>query len=311
MKCILCLVNFLILVNLFTCQPDEGQGDLFAQVESCMSDYSERSLAGMDTVSQRQNQTEIIDVYAKHNHEKVKRELSRTQNHNLLLAIMVIGLMLLLFFVVYYYIRYRKYKQLELSGVSSELRKKGLELEKRHQEIDTFRVELETSRLHDNVTTDRYTAVENVLRQKEEDLIVIQNQLNDVEMQLNRHKLVSIVKIDLPDVKELDVRALFIFQSLQDNPCKDVFGTSEDWELLFLWTDIAQFRFYTRLKEKYKLFQKRDLQICCLIRLGFDNYEIGSILDIQKSTLYTDKSCTKKKMSLGADVTLEKFLRDF
>lgn len=258
-----------------------------------------------------ENQTEIIDVHAKYNHGKVEHELFQTQSQNRWLAIMAVSLMLLLFFVVYCYVRYRKYKQLELSRTGSALRRKELELEQKQTEIGTFRAELEMLRAHDNATMDRYIAIENVLRQKEEELIVLQSQVDCIETKLKKHKLVSIVKTNFPNVNELDIRALSVFQSLQSDPCKNAICTAEDWELLFLWTDIAHFRFYTRLKEKYGQLKKRDFQICCLIRLGFDNDAIRTILDIQQTTLYTDKSRAKKKMSLESTEVLEEFLRNF
>lgn len=132
-----------------------------------------------------------------------------------------------------------------------------------------------------------------------------------IEKELNRYKLLLSVMKDVPDLKESDIRSLSVFQSLQGNPCKAAIRTPEDWNLLFLWTDIAHRGFYTRLKVQYVQLKKPEIKICCLIRLGFDDDEIMRILDIRRTTYYVNKCNAKKQLLLEHEIILEDFIRSF
>lgn len=132
-----------------------------------------------------------------------------------------------------------------------------------------------------------------------------------MEKELNRCKLLLSIKKEVPDLKESDIRSLSVFQSLQGNPCKAAIRTLEDWNLLFLWTDIAHRGFYTRLKVQCVQLKKPEIKICCLIRLGFDDDEIMRILDIRRVTYYVDKCNAKKQLLLGHKTVLEDFIRCF
>lgn len=90
------------------------------------------------------------------------------------------------------------------------------------------------------------------------------------------------------------IAALELYQKLLTLSQKPFIKIEINWKLLFFWVNITQRDFYTHIKQLYPKLKKRDLQICCLIKLGFNNAEIRCIFDIQQSTLYVDKAKTKK-----------------
>lgn len=213
--------------------------------------------------------------------------LVRAQNENLWCGIIMEGLVICPLLTGCCFFYYRRYKWSELSVAEKELDRTKVELQQMLSEVEHVFTKFETL-CHTNNNVDKC-----------------------IEKNLNRCKLILSIKNDFPEMKELDIRSLCMFQSLQKNPCKTTVCTSADWDLLFLWTDMAHCRFYTRLKVQYTQLKKRDLQICCLIRLGFDHNAIRQILDIQQDTYYTDKSHTKKRLLLEYGTPLDDFIRVF
>lgn len=188
------------------------------------------------------------------------------------------------------YIYYRKRKCFECAIDEKELDKMPVQLKQEVSKVEQGWTELKTICQDDIDEMDKYAAM---------------------EKELNRCKLLLSVKKDVPDLKESDIRSLSVFQSLQGNPCKAAIRTSEDWNLLFLWVDIAHRGFYTRLTVQYVRLKKPEIKICCLIRLGFDDDEILRILDIKRATYYVNKCNAKKQLLLGHEVAIEDFIHSF
>lgn len=141
------------------------------------------------------------------------------------------------------------------------------------------------------------------LSAENKEMIGIITQFKLLESNCNKYKL------EKDDYRFIE--AYHLFSSLANYPHKSICHTSTEWELLFTWTNLTNREFHTRLSQEYPTLKKCDLQICCLLKLGFSNEEIRSIFDIQQGTLYTDKTHAKHRLGINEDVKIETWLSKY
>lgn len=79
-----------------------------------------------------------------------------------------------------------------------------------------------------------------------------------------------------------------------------------DWILIFnyWWPD---YYFPKHLSEKYPNLSESEILLCCLIKLGFSNVEIGILLERTRDSIYKKCAAICRKM---ADIPVESSLRE-
>lgn len=268
-------------------------------------EYHESLFVLFDSIVRIQNEKEVVALQLKYDKEKVEQELSLKYVQLWLSFSLLSLLVLLLLFLWRCYLAYRKRKESELVCMEMRIAKAQAEICDYENRLVVTEEQLDQSRQNRDVLLNEKKYIEDVLRQKEEvavKLMVEKKQMTSTVLLLSKSN-----KTVLGEDCRL-IEAFHLYESLVTCPKKSSCHTSDDWELLFRWTDITYRNFYTRLKQSYSSLKRRDLQICCLLKLGFSNEDMRMIFDVQQRTLYTDKSQTKRRLGLNEGDKIEKWL---
>lgn len=274
--------------------------------------HHEGLLLLLDSTYRMRSRKEIVAIQLKYDREQV--QLALTQKHmQLWISLFVATLLLLLVLFLWRYYRiYRTRKEGELTRIGVLLGKTQAKIIDYKSKLVVAEQKLDASQQNKEGLLAKKEQIEAVLHQKEGMLVGLTAEKAQLQSAANQLKLL-LSKINKP-IQEDDFRlieAYHLYQSLIACPQKSTCHTSAAWDLLFLWTDAACRMFYTRLRQAYPLLKKRDLQICCLIKLGFSNDEIRQIFDVQPSTFYTDKNNVKHRLGLKEGDKLENWLFAF
>jgi tetratricopeptide (TPR) repeat protein/DNA-binding CsgD family transcriptional regulator len=69
--------------------------------------------------------------------------------------------------------------------------------------------------------------------------------------------------------------------------------------------------YFARLTQRFPHLGPGELELCGMIRLGYSAKDIASLRNIAPSSVRIAKTRLKKKMALGTDIDLQKFLNEF
>lgn len=272
--------------------------------------YHESFLSLFDSIAQIQNAKEIVALQLKYDKESVEQKLS-LKHLQLWLSFSLLSLLvLLLLFLWRYYLVYRKRKESELVRMERLMEKTQAEISDYRSKLAVTEKQLDARELDKEELLMEKRHIEEVLRQK---VAVVTNLIKEKKQMTSVVNQFKLLQAHEPVLKE-DCRlieASHLYEALISSPQKTNCYTSDNWELLYFWTDITCRKFCSRLEETHPTLKKRDLQICCLIKLGFSNDDIRMIFDIQQGTLYTDKNNTKRRLGLKEGVKLEHWLSSF
>lgn len=272
--------------------------------------YHECFLLLSDSINRLRNGTEMVAMQLKYDKVKVERELYQKQMQLWLSLFIVTLLWLLLLFWWRYYHTYRRRKEVELVCIEALLVKIRAEIADCKTKLIATEQQLDASQQNKETLLSEKQQIEGVLHEKEEMLAQVTVEKRQLESAANRFKLLLQANKPVSEEGYRLLKAFHFYELLATSPQKSNCHTLSDWELLFLWTDTYR-KFYTRLRQAYPLLKKRDLQICCLIKLGFSNDDMRLIFGVQQGTLYTDKNTVKHQLGLKADVKLENWLLSF
>lgn len=84
--------------------------------------------------------------------------------------------------------------------------------------------------------------------------------------------------------------------------------SSWGWEWVFKLFDFLYAGFVARLKEEYPQLTKHDLEICCLLKIGLSNDELGKVFSTTSESVTKAKGRTKKRLNLSVEDDLEQFI---
>ena len=75
--------------------------------------------------------------------------------------------------------------------------------------------------------------------------------------------------------------------------------SEEEWNKLFVMVNLLYGKFVERLYKTFSNIKEEDLKLCCLVKLGFTNEEIASILCVHPDTVNKRKLRFKSKFEMG------------
>ena len=76
--------------------------------------------------------------------------------------------------------------------------------------------------------------------------------------------------------------------------------TESEWNALFLWVNYRQDDFYTRLHQCYPELGEAEIELCCLLRMGFGkNEEIATFCNITSSAVTKRKQRLKQHLHIA------------
>lgn len=82
---------------------------------------------------------------------------------------------------------------------------------------------------------------------------------------------------------------------------------SLDWQAFYQHVDIYKHNFYTRLTAAYPLLSEKEVQLSCMLTVGFNTSEMAAIWSQSVYSVHKYKTAIRKKMGLpeGADLVAE------
>lgn len=255
----------------------------------------------INTVIKEQNsQAFILDLQKKYENEKLQREnlQMRIKYSNIIGA----GALVILFvssFMYYYYLKNKRNKK-KFAEIEWQIRSNEDEIAKYRQEL----TEIEGTQKTKDQTLELNR---NKIGELNGKIMLLSMQTKTLTEQLNNN---SGVEIKIGTASEQYVSSFRLFLSMKDGALKRKLS-KEDREKLFRLFDLLYMNYVSRLQELDVSLTKHDLELCCFLRLGLSNEELGRIFHTSPDSVTKAKGRLKGRLSISSGNDLEVFLRNF
>lgn len=290
--------------------------EIYTYVIFCTLTLISPSYNNNNTLLLFSNLTESNIVF--NENEKRENELYRPKKNNLLFSFIticiIILLLLLLCFILFFYQTYKKKKETQLLAIQQQLAQNIFLINRYNKQLTKNKAALQNeTNTHKDQQAYLHEKIENTIKVNQE----IENknktlnlQIDKLEKKLNRqsviYKTIEELKLTEKDIQE--IKAFKLYKKLKKSPSYILLSTQESWELLFYWCNIIHNNFIIHLKETFPDFKERDLKICCLIRMGFNNKEMASIFNISSTSLSTDKTRARKRTNIADKRSIDEII---
>lgn len=203
-------------------------------------------IADMDAYYNQQLQTRIFELRAAYEKERVEKRQARVRNQ-----LLIIILLLLIAFRLS--IICRKH---ELNRLVGRLREAII----RHNEL--------------------------MLLHKEDNAIQVgqlQQEIKTLMGKINQYKMIFRTSDSYHELTPDDLKAMNWYLLLRTG--KDTYHPKQDRDQLYRWTNITENDFVQRLKEYHPELAPLELDLCCLVRLGFNTSQISELTSYEPASL--------------------------
>ena len=283
-----------------------------------------------DSIQRVANRKDIMEMSAKYNHEKVENEnLQLRLKMICLIFYCVVGLLGASSVIILLLKRLKiKKRQVLKQNVNLEILRKDLEENSRQvacylQEKKTLSVRLgklqQECKFLKNQKLGLLSSEKKL--QAEIDCLLKQNQKKENEIkkmkkekpsQLTEYKDLQTINRTLERKIEALEEGILTVVDVQDQE-KNVITfellrkmrtvskplSEEEWNKLFVMVNLLYGKFVERLYKTFSNIKEEDLKLCCLVKLGFTNEEIASILCVHPDTVNKRKLRFKSKFEMG------------
>ena len=283
-----------------------------------------------DSIQRVANRKDIMEMSAKYNHEKVENENLQLRLKMIrLIFYCVVGLLGASSVIILLLKRLKiKKRQVLEQNVNLEILRKDLDENSRQvacylQEKKTLSVRL--GKLQQECTFLKNQKLGLLSSEKklqaEIDCLLKQNQKKENEIkkmkkekpsQLTEYKDLQTMNRTLERKIEALEEGILTVVDVQDQE-KNVITfellrkmrtvnkplSEEEWNKLFVMVNLLYGKFVERLYKTFSNVKEEDLKVCCLVKLGFTNEEIASILCVHPDTVNKRKLRFKSKFEMG------------
>ena len=283
-----------------------------------------------DSIQRVANRKDIMEMSAKYNHEKVENENLQLRLKMIrLIFYCVVGLLGASSVIILLLKRLKiKKRQVLEQNVNLEILRKDLDENSRQvacylQEKKTLSVRL--GKLQQECTFLKNQKLGLLSSEKklqaEIDCLLKQNQKKENEIkkmkkekpsQLTEYKDLQTINRTLERKIEALEEGILTVVDVQDQE-KNVITfellrkmrtvnkplSEEEWNKLFVMVNLLYGKFVERLYKTFSNIKEEDLKLCCLVKLGFTNEEIASILCVHPDTVNKRKLRFKSKFEMG------------
>lgn len=239
------------------------------------------------------NEIEVIGFEEKYRNEKLKNKKLQTRNTITNAILGGVIMVMLVFFVVFYYhhritSNRRKIKEIELFIAHNE------------DEIIEYKQEL-------SVHTNHETENQNIMDELKGKIALLTNQNRKLTEQ------VAVLGYDksMANAPDQDLylgafRTIISMKSGTKRKLSEYDRTSLIKLFNFLYNDYA-----IRLKKEFDGITKHEIELCCLLRLGFTNRELCDVYNTALESVSKSKSRLKARLKVPNGQTLEAFLAGY
>ena len=283
-----------------------------------------------DSIQRVANRKDIMEMSARYNHEKVENENLQLRLKMIrLIFYCVVGLLGASSVIILLLKRLKiKKRQVLEQNVNLEILRKDLEENSRQvacylQEKKTLSVRLgklqQECKFLKNQKLGLLSSEKKL--QAEIDCLLKQNQKKENEikkmkkekpLQLTEYKDLQTINRTLERKIEALEEGILTVVDVQDQE-KNVITfellrkmrtvnkplSEEEWNKLFVMVNLLYGKFVERLYKTFSNIKEEDLKLCCLVKLGFTNEEIASILCVHPDTVNKRKLRFKSKFEMG------------
>ena len=90
-----------------------------------------------------------------------------------------------------------------------------------------------------------------------------------------------------------EIKALEVYLRLMRKP--SAYDVQEDLHNLMYWLDLTSNQFALRLKKEYPLLTIHELNLCCLLRMGYSLEDMGIMMKVKDTTIrrYIYRTCDR------------------
>ena len=279
-----------------------------------------------DSIQKIENHKAVMEIEAKYNHEKLQKEnLQLKLKKRYWVDGSIIGLVVVAILILEIVKRFRRKVilisklKIQVKDLQQELKKNLNKQDENRSEITLLSVRLETSQKESEKLQKEIERLEEFGEEYKKEIknLSVQltehaaraNQMAEIRSQLiQENKKLEKKSLDFEQTIHLLQENIFklsmdkapvsshaVSFALLDKIKKELSPLQEDeWNELFLITDLLHERIMERLSAAFPQLKPEDLKLCCLTKLMFTNEEIASILDIQVDTL----AKRKRRLSL-------------
>lgn len=277
-------------------------------------EYAEKYIQSRDSLDKQLSTSSTIRALGQnYEKERLKSENQQLQNERLrrrmyYLIILSFSFCLLVAGLVWYY-REKWKKEKVLADMMQKLRDN-------ESQIDNYTTIIEKNkRIISELQGDQRKKVA-LLREvqskstqfenlKEENLLLMK-QLH--LLQSDRKEILQ--KLQMGTISSISSQRMAAFTQLwllKSEPYYGIIETQEEWCRLFELIDV----FYGDISDKLnscELLNEHDRRVCYLLHAGLDNSTLGTIFNIDNTSVTKSKQRIKKKLGLGPNDSLEAFL---
>ena len=94
-----------------------------------------------------------------------------------------------------------------------------------------------------------------------------------------------------------DMESFHFYMQLKTTPVIGADCQVKEWDKLFHFLDMTSGGFYSRLIYRYPQLGRKELYLCCLLRLRFSNPEIATLLGIKEESVLRGKNRLRKLLN--------------
>lgn len=275
---------------------EKSRGNLLSAIE-----YKENADSLSLIANDNQARTTVAELQKKYENEKLQKENLQMKVEFKNVVIFSLILFFIVVFLVCFYIYKNRITKRKIRGIERKIvdnedeivscQRDIADYKKLQSESEEYQIELvtEVARLDGKVS-------------------VLTKQNNSLAKELKEMgEKKDFIPIPNSGSEESYVGAFRIYFAIR----RGIFNTeisSSGWEWVFKLFDFLYSEFVARLKEEYPQLTKHDLEICCLLKIGLSNDELGKVFSTTSESVTRAKGRTKKRLNLSVEDDLEQFV---
>lgn len=262
-------------------------------------EYVEKADSINTIIKEQNSQASILDYQKKYENEKLQRE--NLQMRSKYTNIIGIGVLVILFvssFMYYYYLKNKSNKK-KIAEIEWQIRRNEDEVAKYRHELE----EIEGAQKSKDQTLEQNRTKIGELNGK---IMLLSMQTKTLTEQLSNIS----GEIEIEIASEQYVPAFRLLLAMKNGALKCKLS-NEDREKLFKLFDLLYMNYASRLQELDISLTKHDLELCCFLRLGLSNEELGRIFHTSPDSVTKAKGRLKGRLGISSGNDLEVFLNNF
>ncbi len=193
---------------------------------------------------------------------------------------------------------------------SISLRKSTIEKEQAKQSLTIRSLELQRSRLENDMLAKEQEAREERNKRLEQEIVLRNNELVSSTMMLNQQKIIlEDIQGLLGDIESMDAQSGRALKKLK-KLIRSNAALENHWDNFRIHFEKVHPNFFALLQQRFPKLTQNDVRHCAFIRMQLSTKEIAQLLNINPTSVQISRVRLKKKLELSSSVDLREFILD-